>query len=99
MYVIWHIKQIMFQGSCMTIYTITQARANLFNIVDETNITHEPIYIKGKRNDAVILSKEDYEAIQDTLYLQSKPGLVESILAASKDSSDQFIANDEFWKS
>jgi len=64
----------------MTIYTSTQARAKLFNLIDETNQTHEPIYIKGKRSDAVILSKEDYESMQETLYLHSIPGLVEKII-------------------
>ena len=43
----------------MNIYTSTQARAKLFNLIDETNNTHEPIYIKGKRSDAVIVSRED----------------------------------------
>ena len=55
----------------MTIYTSTQARSKLFHLIDETNQTHEPIYIKGKRNDAVIISKEDYEGLQETLYIFS----------------------------
>ena len=75
----------------MNIYTSTQARAKLFNLIDETNQTHEPIYIKGKRSDAVILSKEDYESMQETLYLHSIPGLVESILEASKEPLDECV--------
>lgn len=82
----------------MTIYTSTQARAKLFNLIDETNQTHEPIYIKGKRNNAVILSKEDYESMQETLYLHSIPGLVEKILAASKEPIKECISHDEAWK-
>jgi len=68
----------------MTIYTSTQARAKLFNLIDETNQTSEPIYIKGKRSDAVILSKEDYESVQETLYLHSMPGLVEKSFQLAK---------------
>ncbi len=64
----------------MTIYTSTQARAKLFHLIDETNHTHEPIYIKGKRNNAVIMSKEDYDGLQETLAIYSTPGLVERIL-------------------
>ena len=82
----------------MTIYTSTQARAKLFNLIDETNQTHEPIYIKGKRSDAVILSKEDYESMQETLYLHSIPGLVEKIISASKEPIEKCISHEEAWK-
>ena len=82
----------------MTIYTITQARAKLFHLIDETNQTHEPIYIKGKRNDAVIISKEDYEGLQETLYIYSVPGLVESILEASKEPLEECLSHEEVWK-
>ena len=75
----------------MTIYTSTQARAKLFHLIDETNQTHEPIYIKGKRNDAVIISKEDYEGLQESLYIYSVPGLVESILEASKEPLEECV--------
>ena len=75
----------------MNIYTSTQARAKLFNLIDETNNTHEPIYIKGKRSDAVIVSREDYESMQETLYLHSIPGLVESILQASKEPLEECV--------
>ncbi|ABV75156.1 Antitoxin of toxin-antitoxin system StbD [Rickettsia akari str. Hartford] len=57
----------------MAIYTSSQARAKLFTLIYETNKTHEPIYIKGKRNNAVIISEQDYEGLQETLYLYSKP--------------------------
>jgi len=82
----------------MTIYTSTQARAKLFNLIDETNQTHEPIYIKGKRSDAVILSKEDYESMQETLYLHSIPGLVEKIISASKEPIEACLSHEEAWK-
>jgi hypothetical protein len=82
----------------MTIYTSTLARAKLFNLIDETNQTHEPIYIKGKRSDAVILSKEDYESMQETLYLHSIPGLVEKIISASKEPIEECISHEEAWK-
>ena len=82
----------------MSIYTSTQARAKLFNIIDETNHTHEPIYIKGKRSDAVILAKEDYEAMQETLYLHSQPGLVEEILTASREPLSECVSDEEAWK-
>jgi prevent-host-death family protein len=82
----------------MTIYTSTQARAKLFHLIDETNHTHEPIYIKGKRNNAVIMSKEDYDGLQETLAIYSTPGLVERILEARNSPVEKYISHEEFWK-
>ena len=82
----------------MSIYTSTQARANLFNLIDETNKTHEPIYIKGKRSDAVIIAKKDYEAMQESLYLHSIPGLSDEILKASSESLSECVSHEEAWK-
>lgn len=98
-YAIWYTICKTFLGLLlMAIYTSTQARAKLFNLIDETNQTHEPIYIKGKRSEAVILSREDYESMQETLYLQSMPGLVKSILEASNSPIEEYISDKEFWK-
>ena len=55
------------------------ARANLYHLMDQTALTHQPILILGKRNDAVLLSAEDWASIQVTLYLLSMPGMRESI--------------------
>lgn len=82
----------------MSIYTSTQARANLFNLIDETNKTHEPIYIKGKRSDAVIIAKKDYEAMQESLYLHSIPGLSDEILKASSEPLSECVSHEEAWK-
>lgn len=59
--------------------TASQARSNLYRIIDQTAATHEPVVITGKRNNAVLISAEDWEAIQETMYLLSVPGMRESI--------------------
>ncbi len=82
----------------MNIYTSTQARTKLFNLIDETNHTHEPIYIKGKRSEAVILSKEDYESMQETLYMYSIEGLAKKVLEASSEDLETCVSHDEAWK-
>lgn len=74
----------------MEIYTTSQARANLFKLVEHTNDTHDPVYIVGKHNKAVLLAEEDYRAMLETLYITSIPGMKESILKASKDPLDEF---------
>lgn len=62
--------------------TASEARANLYRIIDETAASHEPIIISGKRSSAVLLCAEDWSAIQETLYLLAVPGMRESIKAA-----------------
>ncbi|MCC8400218.1 MAG: type II toxin-antitoxin system Phd/YefM family antitoxin [Rickettsia endosymbiont of Culicoides impunctatus] len=73
----------------MFIYSATIARSKLFKLIDEIHKTHEPIYIKGKRNNAVILSEEDYASMQETLYLLSIPNMRESILQASREPIEE----------
>jgi prevent-host-death family protein len=63
----------------MTTLTASEARANLYRLIDQAAESHEPILIVGKRTSAVLLSREDWNAIQETLYLLSIPGMRESI--------------------
>ena len=63
----------------MTTLTASEARASLYRLIDQTAESHQPILIAGKRNSAVLLSAEDWQAIQETLYLLSVPGMRESI--------------------
>ena len=59
--------------------TASQARADLYRLIDQTAESHQPILISGKRSSAVLVSAEDWQAIQETLYLLSVPGMRESI--------------------
>ena len=63
----------------MSSVTATEARSNLYRLMDETANSHEPVLISGKRNNAVLLSEEDWTAIQETLFLLSVPSMRESI--------------------
>lgn len=63
----------------MTAITASEARANLYRLIDEAASSHRPLLISGKRNNAVLVSEEDWEAIQETLFLLSVPGMRESI--------------------
>ena len=63
----------------MTTLTATRARAQLYKLVDLAARSHEPIQITSKRNNAVLVSEEDWRAIQETLHLLSIPGMRESI--------------------
>ncbi len=63
----------------MTTLSASEARAKLYKLLDEAAASHEPIQITGKRNNAVLVSEDDWRAIQETLYLLSIPGMRESI--------------------
>ncbi len=64
----------------MTILNATEARAKLYSLIDEAAETHQPIVIKGKRSNAVLLSEADWNAINETLHLLSIPGMRDSIV-------------------
>lgn len=69
----------------MNIINVTEARNNLFQLINQTNLSHEPIHIKGKTCNAVIISEEDYDSLQETLYINSIKGLAQSIIDASNE--------------
>jgi len=62
-----------------TTMTTTYARANLYRLIDEVAEAHQPVVITGKQNNVVLVSEEDWEAMQETLYLVSIPGMRTSI--------------------
>ncbi|MDT8366693.1 MAG: type II toxin-antitoxin system Phd/YefM family antitoxin [bacterium] len=63
----------------MKTISVSQARANLYKLLDEAGQSHEPLVITGKRSNAVLVAEEDWRAIQETLFLLSIPGMRESI--------------------
>lgn len=71
-----------------TTLTASEARANLYRLMDQTAESHQPVTIVGKRNDAVLVSAEDWQAIQETLHLLSVPGMRESIKAGMAEPVD-----------
>jgi antitoxin YefM len=47
--------------------------------LDEVAESHEHILITGKRHNTILISEDDFRAIQETLYLANIPGMVDSI--------------------
>lgn len=76
----------------MNSISASEARANLYKLIDEAAESHAPLTITGKRNDAVLISAEDWAAIQETLYLLSIPGMRESIRAGMAEPLEDSIA-------
>ena len=63
----------------MITLTATEARKRFYNLLDDVAESHAPIQIVGKRNTAVLVSEEDWRAIEETLFLTSIPEMRESI--------------------
>ena len=72
----------------MTTLNVTEARVNLYKLIDDTTASHEPVVITGKRGNAVLLAEDDWNAINETLHLLSVPGMRESILEGMQESID-----------
>ena len=69
----------------MKTVTATSARTDLYKLIDATLSDHEPIQITGKRGNAVLVSEDDWRAIQETLYLVGIPEMRDSILEGMKE--------------
>jgi antitoxin YefM len=73
----------------MAVLTASEARANLYRLIDQTAESHQPIVIAGKRSSAVLVSEADWQAIQETMHLLSIPGMRKSI----RDAMAEPLAN------
>lgn len=79
----------------MSTINITNARKDLYNLVEAVSLYHEPTLIVGKKANAVLISEEDWSAIQETIYLDSIPHMTESILQGAKESVEDCIPEDK----
>ena len=73
----------------MTTVNVTEARANLYKLIDDASVNHEPVVITGKRGNAVLLAEGDWKAINETLYLLSVPGMRTSIIEGMQENFDE----------
>jgi antitoxin YefM len=73
----------------MTTLNVTEARANLYKLIEDTSVNHEPVVITSKRGNAVLLAEDDWNAINETLHLLSAPGMRKSILEGMQEGIDK----------
>jgi antitoxin YefM len=73
--------------------TASEARKNLFPLIQEVNDDRIPVEITSRRGDAVLLSRADYEALEETAHLLRVPAnakrLVESLQQALSGQREQ----------
>ena len=80
----------------MTTVTATEARKQLYKLLDDVSESHEPVQITGKRGNAVLVGEDDWRAVQETLYLVSIPGMRESIIEGMKTPAKE-LEGDLHW--
>lgn len=61
----------------MTAITATDARKRLFPLIEQVNEDHNPVEIVHKSGNAVLVSKEDWDSLQETAYLLRSPANAE----------------------
>ncbi|MBN3457619.1 type II toxin-antitoxin system Phd/YefM family antitoxin [Mycolicibacterium sp.] len=66
----------------------SEARRRLFPLLEQVNTDHEPVRITSKAGDAVLMSAEDYDAWQETVYLLRSPENARRLMdAVARDRS------------
>lgn len=78
----------------MSTINITNARKDLYRLVENVNLYSEPALIVGKKGNAVLISEDDWNAIQETLYLNSIEGMAESIIGGAETPIEDCIPED-----
>ena len=79
----------------MSAINITNARKELYNLVEEVNLYSEPTLIVSKKGTAVLVSENDWNAIQETVYLNSIPGMVESIKKVMETPIEDCVSEED----
>jgi antitoxin YefM len=60
-------------------------RRSLFDTLDNVVEYNESVTVTTKKGNVVIVSEEDYNAMIETIYLSSQPGLVAKIKEGDKE--------------
>jgi antitoxin YefM len=69
--------------------TIESSKAKISELLAESKKSHEPIHIRDKTNEGVLISMDDWQSIQETLFLLSIPNMRESILEGLNTPPDK----------
>jgi antitoxin YefM len=68
----------------------SEARSRLFPLIQQVNNDHVPVRITSKSGDAVLMSAEDFDSWQETIYLLRSPANARRLMeAVARDKSLQ----------
>lgn len=70
--------------------TAREARQRLLSLLRQVNTKHEPVRITSKEGDAVLMSAEDYDSWQETVYLLRSPANAQRLMeAVTRDATSR----------
>jgi antitoxin YefM len=70
---------------------LQEATANFDTIINQVTENHKPVLIKGTENDVVMISKEDWAAIEETIYLNSIHGYIDSLNEVMSSPRNEWV--------
>ena len=80
----------------MTSISAAKLRQNIYKILNDVNENSEPITITNtKGRNAMIISEDDWKAIQETIHLNSIPGMAESIREGDETTIEDCVPEAE----
>ena len=80
----------------MNAITATKARANLFSIISFVNDNSQPITLtNSKGKNAILIGEDDWNAIQETIYLNSVPGMAASLMQGKNTPLEECLSENE----
>lgn len=66
--------------------TASDARAELFGLIERVNLDHTEVEITSKRGSAVLMSKADFDALIETVYLLDSPANAQRLLQSLEEA-------------
>ena len=75
----------------MNSLSLTEASQDLDALINQITENHQPVIIKGSQYEAIVVSKEDWSAIQETIYLNSIPGYIDSIHKSINSPREEWV--------
>ncbi|MFJ6415480.1 type II toxin-antitoxin system Phd/YefM family antitoxin [Paeniglutamicibacter sp. NPDC091659] len=68
--------------------TTSEARRDLFGLIERVNLDHTEVEIMSKRGSAVLMSKDEYDALVETSYLLRSPKNAQRLLSALESARE-----------
>ncbi len=69
----------------MPVTNVSALRKNLFNSLETVIEYNDTITVNTKKGNAIIISEEEYNAMRETIFLTSQPGLLKRIKEGEKE--------------
>jgi antitoxin YefM len=87
----WYDKPVPSRRECAAVaISASEARSRLFPLIQQVNDDHVPVRINSKGGDAVLMSAEDFDSWQETIYLLRSPANARRLMeAVARDKSGQ----------